>query len=181
MNVENSYVYPQHANVSPGRPRLNGRGAADWAFPYWNQITNFAQRNLRDLNELLKQFDYHKTGMITIPEFQNMLTSLEVNIATTKMNDLVVELDTLHDGNVDLDELFKRVKGEPKESPFRKIKADPNHWANLVFQRMKNYLDQNDIKMMDLFKQFDVKGNNTISRADFTRMINQSIKITITA
>ena len=52
-----------------------------------------------------------------------MLKSMEVNIQPQKINDLVVELDTLQDGQIDLDELRRRVKGEPKESPFKKIKA----------------------------------------------------------
>ena len=61
------------------------------------------------------------------------------------MFDLEAELDTLRDGRVDLDELVKRVKGEPKESPYRKIKANPSHGANFIFQKMKNYLDENNV------------------------------------
>lgn len=145
----------------------------------WNQIKIHAQRENRNVADIFDHYDTSRTGMCSIQDFQEAFKAMYVRIEEKKFNKLVRELDTTRDGTIDLEELVRRINGEPKQSPIKKIQEQPNHWANLVFQKIKVYLETNNVHIQDLFDQFDRDRDQYISRNDFNRLLKQSIKIDI--
>ncbi len=90
-----------------------------------------------------------------------------------------MELDTTKDGSVDLEELTRRLKGQPKVSPLTKIKSQPHHWANLVFQKVKQYIDENNLKILDIFREYDRNNDQHVSHEEFRALLSERIRITL--
>jgi Ca2+-binding EF-hand superfamily protein len=140
-------------------------------------MKRYAQGVRDTVENCIRRFDQHQTMFLSIADFQQVLKAMNVQFDDQRLNKLIIELDTTKDGQVDLEELIRRCNGQSKTSTLAKIKAQPHHWANLVFQRIKQYLDDNGLKIMDIFREYDRNSDNYVSHDEFRQLLNERIHI----